>query len=242
MSKPTGTPRARKAPGRKAVTARGTAHKAGPSQPLEDHQPKARQRRPEEVKARILKAALHAFALHGYEGTSTRLVSDDANVSVSLLLHHFQSKENLWKATIDYAFSKMSISTITEASILANASNAERLKSVIRMLVTGFAELPDLHRLMTLEAHKPSERLTWLCETYIKDGFKKMCDLIAVGQKEGTVRPISPARLRYAIVAVASIPFSVSAEYQYLTGRNPFSQAEVESSVEFINRLVFVEN
>ena len=52
-------------------------------------------RRPEEVKARILEAALNTFATHGFDGATIAMIAEDGNVKVSLLLYHFQSKELL---------------------------------------------------------------------------------------------------------------------------------------------------
>ena len=103
-----------------------------------------------------------------------------------------------------------------------------------------YAQIPALHRLMIQEAHQPSERLAWACDNYTKRDFNKTCDLIAKGQEEGEVRAGNPARLRFAIIAMAATPFSVAAEYQYLTNRNPFSSAEIESAIDLINHLVFV--
>jgi TetR/AcrR family transcriptional regulator len=58
-------------------------------------------------------------------------------------------------------------------------------------------------------------------------------------QAEGKVHARSPARLRFAIVALAAVPLSASLEYVYLAKRNPFSPAEILSAIEFFNRLVF---
>jgi len=202
---------------------------------------KKRQRRPIEVRNRILAAALEGFARHGFEGTSTRMIAEDANVSQSLLLYHFPSKDQLWKAVAEYVHSNNTASSILHDDTDVGAVSAsDKLRAVIRSYVMMFAKIPSLHRMMTQEAHQPSERLAWACENYTRKDFNKICDLIVKGQEEGEVRSGNPARLRYAIIAMGSIPFSVAAEYQYLTNRNPFSSAEIESAIDFINHLVFV--
>jgi TetR/AcrR family transcriptional regulator len=199
---------------------------------------KERRREPDKIRARVLAAALNAFSLHGFEGASTRLIAEDANVSISLLLYHFKSKDQLWKAVMESLAQHASVTSILDR-VGANASTSDKIRVVIRSLVTAFAEAPALHRLMTLEAPHPSKRLMWLCETYVQKDFDTFCGLIAEGQREGTVRKVNPARLRYAIVAIAAVPFSVAAEYQYVTKRNPFSAAEIENAVDFIEHLVF---
>lgn len=203
--------------------------------------PKKRQRRPQEVRGRILEAALQGFARHGFEGSSTRMIAEDAHVSQSLLLYHFQSKDQLWRAVVDYVYAQNTASQILSDDIEDNNSSAgEKLRAVIKSYVMMFARLPALHQMMIQETHQLSERLSWACDNYTRRDFIKVCDLISKGQEEGEVREGNPARLRYAIVAMAAVPFSVAAEYEYLTNRNPFSSAEIENAITLINHLIFV--
>lgn len=201
--------------------------------------PRTRQRRPEEVRARILTAALDAFATHGFAGTSTREVAKEAHVTQSLLLYHYKSKERLWQSVMEDVHKRLAFSKMDDGGA-APQTASERLRRLIRNLVETFAEVPALHRLMTLEAHQPSDRLIWMCDRFLKDDFHEFCGLILDGQREGKVQLLDPSRMRFAILAMAAVPFAVSAEYQYLTKKNPFSSAEIENAVDFINKLVFV--
>ncbi|MFD2580599.1 TetR/AcrR family transcriptional regulator [Novosphingobium colocasiae] len=51
----------------------------------------------------VLQAALDCYGVFGYDGTSTRAVADRANVTHTLVLYHFRSKEDLWIAALDKA-------------------------------------------------------------------------------------------------------------------------------------------
>lgn len=199
-----------------------------------------RRRQPAEVKERILVSALDTFANHGFEGASTREVAKGAGVSLSLLLYHFQSKELLWRAVVENVRQKMELSH-SAGNITARMSATERLKVHIRDSVAIFTEIPALHRLMTLEAHQKTDRLLWMVEQFIRADFNTICATILAAQMEGTVRKEDPARLRFAIVAMAAVPFAVSAEYHELTGLDPFSSDEIEKSIELINHLVFLD-
>ena len=53
-------------------------------------------------KARIRNAALHLFSVRGYANTSLRQIAQRAGVSLSLVTHHFFSKEQL-KLAVDNA-------------------------------------------------------------------------------------------------------------------------------------------
>ncbi|KEQ52033.1 TetR/AcrR family transcriptional regulator [Sphingobium chlorophenolicum] len=199
---------------------------------------RVRRRQPEEVRARILRAALNAFANFGFDGASTRAIAADAHVSISLLLYHFSSKDELWKAVMTDIMDHIRQARSPNGDI-PGATATEKLKLLIDRTVRFFAEYPALHRLMTLEGHQLSDRLIYLCESYVKDEFRMLCGLILDAQKEGTVIDVDPARLRIAITAVAAVPFSVAAEYQYLTKQSPFTTKEIEGTIDMINRLVF---
>ena len=199
--------------------------------------PKVRRRRqPDRIKAKILEVALEQFATLGFEGTSMRQIADAANTSLSLLSYHFSSKDGLWRAVMQLVFER---SRGLRSSDVSQATATGRLRRWIANLVELHAEFPALHRLMTLECHKLSPRLIWIVENYTGEGYRKLTNLIRDAQKEGSVRDIDPARLRFAIMAMAAVPFSISAEYQLLTKKNPFSRKEIESTIELINELVF---
>jgi TetR/AcrR family transcriptional regulator len=200
---------------------------------------KKQRRRPQEVKARVLTEALNEFATHGFEGASAMEIAKRAHVSLPLLLYHYGSKENLWKAVIHTVVGERTMTAVIEKAREDGLSASEQLRRVIRHTVHSFAQNPGLHRLMTMEAHQPSDRLIWLCDTYDKQDFRNICEVILEAQSDGDVRKIDPGRLRFAIVAMAATPFAVSAEYQYLTRHNPFANAEIEHAIEMINRLVF---
>lgn len=196
-----------------------------------------RRREPDKIKARIVEVALEQFATLGYEGTSMRQIADAANTSLSLVAYHFSSKDGLWRAVMKIVFER---SRGLRNSFDVNATATDRLRHWIVNLVALHAEFPAFHRLMTLECHKLSPRLLWIVESYTGEGYRQLTTLIREAQKEGTVRAIDAARLRYAIMAMAAVPFSISAEYELLTKKNPFSRKEIEHTVELINKLVFL--
>jgi AcrR family transcriptional regulator len=53
-------------------------------------------------KERILFAASHAFAASGFKGASLRDIAFEAGVSLTLLNHHFGSKQQLLEAVVDH--------------------------------------------------------------------------------------------------------------------------------------------
>ena len=53
-----------------------------------------------QTRARILAAAIEAFAAGGASGTTTRTIARAAGVSLATLHHHFGSKDDLYQACI----------------------------------------------------------------------------------------------------------------------------------------------
>jgi TetR/AcrR family transcriptional regulator len=200
----------------------------------------SRRRRPKEVKDRILKAAVAAFAKNGFVGSRMRSIADDAGITIQLLTHHVKSKENLWKIMLEELKLRYRELESRHPALPAGSTAADRLRITIADQVRFTASIPELHRLVILEAGSPNPRLLALIEAFGRDIFVETCNLIKEAQREGAIKNISPARLRYAITAMASVPFSVAAEYEYLTSKNPFSSNEIERIIEMINELVFI--
>jgi len=55
----------------------------------------------------ILAKATELFATHGYQGTTTRMIADKADVNVASISFHFRNKEGLYVAVMDYAAQTM---------------------------------------------------------------------------------------------------------------------------------------
>src|ERR1700752_1277021 len=52
----------------------------------------------------ILRAALHAFAEHGYDGMSLRTLNAEMGLSRGTINQRLRSKEQLWYAAVDHEF------------------------------------------------------------------------------------------------------------------------------------------
>jgi AcrR family transcriptional regulator len=168
-----------------------------------------------------------------------RSIAENAGITIQLLTHHAKSKENLWKMVVEHLSSEYEKVRAATPKLSPQASASEHLRTLIADSVRFTAALPEVHRLVTLEAAHLTPRLLYLMETFTRKPYGEFCTLIKRAQREGTVRMLNPARLRFAIVAMAAVPFSVAAEYEHLTGKNPFSPSEIERTIDLINDLVF---
>lgn len=216
------------------------------SEPKSDDSPAPRVRRspikrqPKEVLERILEAATAAFTRDGYKGARMRSIAADAGTTIQLLVYHVKSKEKLWEMTMEHMLRRFESDHGLNRERVAQASATEQLRQLIVDLVHFSAANPQLHRIMTQEGGQLSPRLVWLCENFVRSGFEEFVSLTVAAQREGSVRAdFQPERLRYAVVSIASVPFSVAAEYEYFIDKSPFSPGEIERTIEMICGMVF---
>lgn len=197
-------------------------------------------RRPQEVLARILEAATASFTRDGFKGARMRSIATDAGITIQLLTYHVKNKERLWEMVMEHMLMHYELFRTDVKAPEENAAASDRLRRLIANIVRYSASEPQLHRIMTQEGAQPSPRLVWLSEKFTRPAYEEFVTLAAQAQREGSIRSdIQPERLRFAVVAMASVPFSVSAEYEYFTGRSPFSRNEIEQTINLISHMVF---
>jgi AcrR family transcriptional regulator len=111
----------------------------------------------EESRARIMEAALTLFAHYGYDGTSIKMIAQEAGVAQGLLYNYFASKEALLRAIFDHSIADVrasfahaeaaavpdTITTLIQASfaIVREHIHFWRLSYGVRMQPTVLASL-----------------------------------------------------------------------------------------------------
>lgn len=228
--------------GRVAVRLNDESSMAAPlvTSPRSGNRVRSPQKRGNEVREKILQAAIECFGAFGFEGTSTRAVAERAGISHTLILYHFGSKEELWIAMMENA-----LGTYTDGvkDILETGSDrpaAETLRRFIDQFVRLSAGQPQIHRIMTMEGNQETSRLQWVIDSYLRDHYARVRDLIRRGQAEGSVRDCDAARLYYFIIGGGGTPYTLSTEYRELTGRDVFSEAEIYRNIAFLFEIVFI--
>src|ERR1700682_4004143 len=166
--------------------ARGGRSKASDSTPLQE----------------ILEAALVAFATYGYDGVSLRTLNRDLGVSHNLIYQRFGSKDDLWRASVDFGFGPLLRimqglfdPTLTEP--------LEQLRLAIGRYVVFSADHPELVALMNIEGRQNTERLSYIFDNYIQPALAGIGRLLRYLTEQETIRPISVREFHFLIRAGA---------------------------------------
>jgi AcrR family transcriptional regulator len=105
---------------------------------------------PRGTAAKILDAAEHAFAEHGYAGTSTREIARRARVPFGALHYHWGSKKQLWEAVF------RRLADRTRDTIIRNFTPGRTLGEVLDNLVDAFLDFFAEHRTVVRLCYRAS--------------------------------------------------------------------------------------
>ena len=193
-------------------------------------------------RARIIEAAREAFSTMGFEGASLRSVAKDAGVQHQLATYYFKTKEELWMTVMDELATGFLDQLGNRIRGLEGVDAATKLRLVVREFVKYSAENPQLHRLMTMEGRRESERLVWLVRRHVSQFFAIRTKLIREAQALGVVRPGDPGQLHYCAIGIATAAFSLAPEYKLVTGKDPFTRSHVEQIADLVCEFLFIRS
>jgi TetR/AcrR family transcriptional regulator len=146
--------------------------------------------RGEATRQLLLDEATRQFSEFGYSGTSLNGIAVACGLGNAGALHHFASKEKLYKAVLERLSEELEARM--QAILAKHASPADRLRALVRQNVGGLIEHPERSRLILRELldnvgrleHAKSLPLTRFVETY--------CRLIEAAQETGAAQPGAP--------------------------------------------------
>lgn len=96
---------------------------------------------------KILKKAKKIFLKNGFDGTSIRDVANECQINKSLIYHHFDSKERLWKAVKEYII-EQTTETPLENIDFSSKTLKEFLEKIVNFRFNLYAQNSDLIKLM----------------------------------------------------------------------------------------------
>lgn len=174
----------------------------------------------------VLESALRAFATYGYAGVSLRTLNRELGVSHNLLHQRFGSKRAVWRAAIDWGFGGLVCEL--EAADQEHADPLDRLSSFISTFVKVSARRPELLRIVHAESTQRSDRLEYLCDTYILPMAAHFRPLYEQLLAAGRIRPIPLETIYYMITSGGAALYANDAMTSQLFGQVPRTESDIE--------------
>jgi AcrR family transcriptional regulator len=189
----------------------------------------------EATRARIVAAAVKAFAEKGFEAASTRQIARSAGIEQGLLTYHFPSKDALWRAAADRVFGVLRASVGERVASLEGVEPGDRGREAIRQYVRTMAAHPEFFRFIVDQGNRADVKTRWLVDTHVKPGFEIMrkLGLLRAARTESAV-----PHAFFALLGAASLLFSVAQNCRRLTGVDPRRSDAIEAHADFVAELM----
>ncbi|MEY4388005.1 MAG: hypothetical protein RLY20_3288 [Verrucomicrobiota bacterium] len=141
-----------------------------------------------DTRQQILQAALRRFAHCGYAGASVQDIVDEAKVTKPVLYYHFENKEGLYRALIDWAAEERL--RRTRAAAVQGATVAEKFTAILAATFEYVRQHRELTRLSlaTLFAAKgevPDQRH---CMCKGRQVFDMMAEIAESARRSGDLK------------------------------------------------------
>jgi AcrR family transcriptional regulator len=190
---------------------------------------------------RLLAAGRRMFATGGFEGTSVRALTSEAEANLGAITYHFESKEGLYHAVLGRVFGPVreGVKKLAEAPVPAPT----RLELFVRAMFQHQKDQIDLPRFMAREivlGENPSPPVLEMVRTVVGALARVMED----GQEEGSVVPGDPVLMALTLL---SQPIYLSLMPRFLKREDlrdaelpqPWESAE-DHVIAFLRRAFFV--
>lgn len=152
-----------------------------------------------DAKNDILEAALRVFARYSFEGASLQEIAQLASIGQPLVHYHFGSKENLWKAAVDYALSDLKSFYQTVAVTTVDLEPIDVIRVLCRSFLNFSARRPEHALILINEMRVPGDRFEWLTEKYLKPIHQHLDGILEAAKRKGQIRDIPVVHLTNTI-------------------------------------------
>jgi AcrR family transcriptional regulator len=113
------------------------------------------------TKKKVLRAALKIFANEGFYSAKLRDISAQAGTTHSLIRHHFGSKDDLWKAVVDYGL-ELHKNGLLSALNSGIDDPITLFKAFVSTYIKLVAQNPELSKILLHDNSRSSPHLTYL--------------------------------------------------------------------------------
>lgn len=197
-------------------------------------------RRPETIQ-RIVAAAERIFAEQGVDGARTDAIARAARVNKALLYYYFNSKEDLYRFTLQTLLDQMRQQV---ASGMKGSSTPQvRLVNYVKGYFDFMAAHPNYPRLVQREVMGRGQSLQWIVQAYFGPLYRRLAATIRAGITRGEFRSVDPQNTALTLISMTVFYFAAAPVLGELWRCNPLAPARVaarrRSVIDFLEHGLF---
>lgn len=187
----------------------------------------------------LLKAALKAFALHGFEGTNVKQLAAEAGVAPSLFYYHFKDKEGLWRAAIKQEAKPLAAMTRVLETADQQLDKLETLKKRLGVFIQFSAKHPEFHQVITYEMAHQSARADWLLTNILRPLHLNFQQEFQKLERADLIKKLHLPSFISILIGAANIYFNQAYQTKQLYDVDVFEEQEVNKHIDTVIELFF---
>jgi TetR/AcrR family transcriptional regulator len=200
----------------------------------------------ERTKEAIIKAAVSEFGEHGFEGASLRDIATRAGTTHGLIRHHFGSKDDVFRACVDYAVEVYGreetavIEAVPRANLNDPAVLIEAHKKLIRNIAQVSAKNPLFMRILLHEGSHQTERLNYIYQKIAllnaqhEEFFSRLLTI-------GALKQFDSNSCFWFVLMNVGLVFGLTAVSSQYVGGNILSDEQVKAQADRIIATLYPE-
>lgn len=188
---------------------------------------------------RILSEALNLFADRGFDAVSTSDIAKAAGTAQSVVLHHFNTKDELWQQSMRQLFERIDARHLFETESYKDLTTVDQFKVLLRRFVLASARVPQLGRVIVREGLNGGPRLSWLICELAKPQYDLFIRPIKEMQARGLLSDWDPVALTITLHSAGSTIFNMAHLGDQLSDRDPFTATAIQQQADMLVAMVF---